>query len=115
VGEKHYTVARRIQKTLQRFKELQDVIAILGMDELSEEDKLTVKRAKKIQRFLTQPLFVAEFASGLPGTYVSKDKAVDDFEQILDGHCDDMPEDALYMVGTLEEARIKAQKLKRGA
>jgi len=111
VGEKHYKIAREIQRILQRYKELQDIIAILGMEELSEEDKLVVMRAKKLQKFLTQPLFTAEFASGLPGRYVSKDQAVDDFEKIIRGECDDIPEQALYMVGTLEEALEKAKKL----
>lgn len=112
VGEKHYKVARDIQKILQRYKELQDIIAILGMDELSEEDKKIVNRAKRIQKFLTQPLYVAEFASGLPGKYVPLKKAVDDFAKIIDGECDDMPEAAFYMVGTLEEAQEKAQRLR---
>jgi F-type H+-transporting ATPase subunit beta len=111
VGKRHYRVARAIQTILQRYKELQDIIAILGMEELADEDKMIVRRAKKIQKFLTQPLFVAEFASGLPGRYVPRDQAVQDFEQIIDGHCDDMPEDAFYMVGTLTEAREKAKKL----
>lgn len=114
VGKKHYAVARTVQELLQRYKELQDVIAILGMDELSPEDKLIVRRAKKIQKFLTQPLFVAEFASGLPGRYVSKDRTVDDFKLIIDGEFDDLPEDAFYMVGTLDEAIEKAKTL-RGA
>lgn len=114
VGKKHYQVARTVQELLQRYKELQDVIAILGMDELSPEDKLIVKRAKKIQKFLTQPLFVAEFASGLPGRYVPKDRTVDDFKLIIDGEFDDLPEDAFYMVGTLDEAIEKAKTL-RGA
>lgn len=114
VGKKHYYVARKIQELLQRYKELQDVIAILGMDELSEEDKVAVKRAKKIQKFLTQPLFVAEFASGLPGRYVPKDRAIDDFQLIIDGEFDDLPEEAFYMVGTLDEAIEKAKTL-RGA
>ncbi|MCL5875933.1 MAG: F0F1 ATP synthase subunit beta [Candidatus Dependentiae bacterium] len=92
VGEKHYGVARSIQRILQRYKELQDIIAILGMDELSPEDKIIVNRAKRIQRFLTQPLYTAEFASGLSGRYVPKDKAVDDFEKIIRGDCDDLPE-----------------------
>ena len=113
IGERHYKVARTIQIILQRYKELQDIIAILGMDELSEEDKITVNRAKRLQKFLTQPLFTAEFASGLPGRYVPKDKAVEDFEKIVNGECDDMPEQAFYMVGTLEEAREKAIQLKR--
>jgi len=112
VGEKHYRVARDIQKILQRYKELQDIIAILGMDELSEEDKKIVNRAKRIQKFLTQPLYVAEFASGLSGKYVPLKKAVDDFAKIIAGDCDDMPEAAFYMVGTLEEAQEKAQRLR---
>lgn len=111
VGKRHYRAARAIQTILQRYKELQDIIAILGMEELADEDKMIVRRAKKIQKFLTQPLFVAEFASGLPGRYVPRDQAVEDFEQIIDGHCDDIPEDAFYMVGTLQEAREKAKRL----
>ena len=111
VGEKHYNVARGIQTILQRYKELQDIIAILGLEELSEEDKKIVNRAKRIQRFLTQPLFTAEFASGLPGRYVPKDKAVDDFEKIIAGEYDHLPEQAFYMVGTLEEVREKASTL----
>ena len=111
VGEKHYRVSRNIQTILQRYKELQDIIAILGMEELSEEDKRIVNRAKRIQKFLTQPLFTAEFASGLAGRYVPKDKAVDDFEKIIAGEFDDLPEQAFYMVGTLEEAREKARTL----
>ena len=111
VGTEHYKVARNIQRLLQRYKELRDVIAILGMDELSEEDKVIVWRAKKIQKFLTQPLFVAEFSSGLPGRYVPKDQAVKDFQEIISGACDNLPEEAFYMVGTLQEAYEKAQKL----
>lgn len=114
IGKRHYKVARDIQHILQRYKELQDVIAILGMDELSEEDKVLVKRAKRVQKFLTQPLFVAEFASGLPGRYVPRDQAVDDFERIVSGEFDELPEDAFYMVGTLEEAIEKAKELKKG-
>lgn len=114
VGEKHYRVSRAIQTILQRYKELQDIIAILGMEELSEEDKKIVNRAKRIQKFLTQPLFTAEFASGLPGRYVPKDKAVDDFERIISGEYDNLPEQAFYMVGTLEEAREKARVLLSG-
>lgn len=112
VGKKHYTVARNIQNILQRYKELQDIINILGMDELSPEDKLTVKRAKKIQKFLTQPLFTAEFSTGLSGRYVPRERAIDDCEKILSGECDDLPEDAFYMVGTLDEVREKALQLK---
>lgn len=111
IGERHYAVARAIQQVLQRYKELQDVIAILGMDELSEEDKTIVRRAKRIQKFLTQPLFTAEFATGLSGRYVKREGAVADFEQILNGVHDKVPEEAFYMVGTLEEALEKAQRL----
>jgi F-type H+-transporting ATPase subunit beta len=113
VGERHYRVARSIQNILQRYKELQDVIAILGMDEISEEDKIIVKRAKKIQKFLTQPLFTAEFATGMSGRYVSREQAINDFQKIISGEYDDLPEDAFYMVGTLEEAITKAAQLKR--
>jgi len=115
VGEKHYRVARAIQNILQRYKELQDVIAILGMDELSEEDKVIVKRAKKIQKFLTQPLFTAEFATGIPGVYVPREQAIDDFQKIIEGEYDHLPEDAFYMVGTLKDAEEKAEKLKEKA
>ena len=111
VGEKHYRVARSIQQILQRYKELQDIIAILGMEELSEEDKLLVNRAKKMQKFLTQPLFVAEFASGLKGRYVPVQTAINDFERIINGECDDWPEAAFYMVGDLKEAKEKAERL----
>ncbi|KKP36053.1 MAG: ATP synthase subunit beta [candidate division TM6 bacterium GW2011_GWF2_32_72] len=111
VGEKHYKVAREVQNLLQRYRELQDIIAILGMDELSEEDKLVVNRAKRIQKFLTQPLFTAEFATGIPGRYVSREKTVNDFAKILNGDCDNMPEQAFYMVGDLEEAEQKAKEL----
>ncbi len=111
VGDKHYKVAQSIQRILQRYKELQDVIAILGMDELSEEDKTLVKRAKKIQKFLTQPLFTAEFATGLEGRYVPMEQAVDDFSRIISGEFDNLTEDAFYMVGSLKEAIEKAKKL----
>lgn len=111
VGKHHYTVARAIQRILQRYKELQDIIAILGMDELSEQDKLLVSRAKKIQKFLTQPLFTAEFASGLAGRYVPREKAIKDFDMIIHGHFDHLPEQAFYMVGTIEEAQEKAKHL----
>lgn len=109
VGEKHYHVARSIQTILQKYKELQDIIAILGMDELSDADKLIVGRAKKIHKFLTQPLFVAEQFTGLPGRFVKREKTVADFEKIISGECDNMPEQAFYMVGTLEEAREKSK------
>jgi F-type H+-transporting ATPase subunit beta len=115
VGKQHYQVARKIQNILQRYKELQDVIAILGMEELSEEDKVIVKRAKKIQKFLTQPLFAAESATGLSGRYVPRERAISDFAKIINGEYDDLPEDAFYMVGTLDEAIEKAKSLKRGS
>ena len=115
IGKRHYTVTRSIQKILQRYKELQDVIAILGIDELSEEDKTVVKRARRIQKFLTQPLFTAEFATGMSGRYVPKDKAIEDFEKVIRGDYDDLPEAAFYMVGSLEEVLEKAEKLKRRA
>lgn len=113
VGEKHYAVARGVQEILQRYKELQDIIAILGMEELSEEDKLTVARARKIQRFLTQPFFVAEAFTGTPGRYVKLEDTVEGFSKIIDGQCDDLPESAFYMVGTIDEAFEKAEKMKR--
>lgn len=113
VGPKHYKVARKIQQILQRYKDLQDVIAILGIEELSEEDKMVVKRAKKVQKFLTQPLFTAEFATGIPGAYVPLERTVNDFEAILDGKHDDLPEEAFYMVGTLDDAIKKAKELRQ--
>lgn len=111
VGQRHYTVARKVQNLLQRYKELQDIIAILGMDELSAEDKTTVKRAQKIQKFLTQPLFVAETFSNIPGEFVPKETTIADFEKLVNGECDELPEQAFYMVGTLEQAYEKAKKL----
>lgn len=111
VGQRHYSVARKVQHLLQRYKELQDIIAILGMDELSSEDKITVKRAQKIQKFLTQPLFVAENFSNIPGQFVPKETTIKDFEKLVNGECDDLPEQALYMVGTLEQAYEKAKKM----
>ncbi len=111
VGEKHYQVARRVQQILQRYKDLQDIIAILGMDELSEDDKLVVSRARKIERFLSQPFHVAEAFTGSPGVYVKLEDTVRGFEELADGKCDDLPEQAFYMVGTIEEARAKAEKL----
>ncbi|MDZ4833463.1 MAG: F0F1 ATP synthase subunit beta [Candidatus Melainabacteria bacterium] len=111
VGEEHYEVARGVQRTLQRYKDLQDIIAILGMDELSEDDKLIVTRARKLQRFLSQPFHVAEIFTGRPGKYVSLKDTVSGFKQILDGECDDMPEQAFYMVGSIEEAREEAKRL----
>lgn len=111
VGEKHYTTARTAQTILQRYKELQDIIAILGLDELSPQDRLTVERAKKLQKFLTQPLFTAEAFSGLAGAYVPLKQTVDDCAQIIAGAADILPEAAFYMVGTLADAHNKAQKL----
>ncbi len=110
LGDEHYNVARGVQQVLQRYKELQDIIAILGMDELSDEDKLTVNRARKIQRFLSQPFFVAEQFTGMSGKYVPVKETIRGFKEILDGQHDDLPEDAFYMVGTIEEAREKAAK-----
>jgi F-type H+-transporting ATPase subunit beta len=110
VGDDHYRAARGVQKVLQRYKDLQDVIAILGMEELSEEDKITVNRARRIQRFLSQPMFVAEPFTGIPGKYVSIKETVRGFNEILDGKWDHLPESAFLMVGTIEEAAEKAQK-----
>ncbi|MEN9217734.1 MAG: F0F1 ATP synthase subunit beta [Gloeomargarita sp. DG_2_bins_126] len=112
VGEEHYTVARRVQSTLQRYKELQDIIAILGLDELSEDDRLTVARARKVERFLSQPFFVAEVFTGAPGKYVKLEDTIKGFKMILDGELDDLPEQAFYMVGDINEAKAKAEKLK---
>jgi F-type H+-transporting ATPase subunit beta len=111
IGEEHYSTARDVQKTLQRYKELQDIIAILGMDELSEEDKLTVSRARKIQRFLSQPFFVAEVFTGSPGKYVPLKETIRGFRGIVDGQYDHLPEQAFYMVGTIDEAVEKAKTL----
>ena len=111
VGEEHYNVARDVQQTLQRYKELRDIIAILGMDELSPEDKLAVGRARKIQRFLSQPFHVAEVFTGSPGKYVSLKDTIAGFKMIVSGECDHMPEQAFYMVGNIEEAMEKAKKL----
>lgn len=111
VGEEHYRVARLVQGTLQRYKDLQDIIAILGMDELSEEDKKTVSRARKIQRFLSQPMFVAEQFTGLKGKFVKIEETVKGFREICEGKHDDLPEQAFYMVGTIEEAVEKAKTL----
>ena len=111
VGEEHYGVARQVQMILQRYKDLQDIIAILGMDELSEEDKLTVARARKIQRFLSQPFHVAEAFTGTPGAYVELKDTIRGFKEIVEGKHDDIPEQAFYMVGTIEQAMEKAKKL----
>ncbi len=112
VGEEHYTTARAVQSTLQRYKELQDIIAILGLDELSEEDRLTVARARKIERFLSQPFFVAEVFTGSPGKYVTLSETIKGFKMILSGELDSLPEQAFYLVGNIEEAIAKAEKLK---
>jgi F-type H+-transporting ATPase subunit beta len=111
VGEEHYTVARTVQSILQRYKELQDIIAILGMDELSEDDKLSVSRARKIQRFLSQPFFVAEAFTGAPGKYVSLKETIRGFKGIVEGEYDHLPEQAFYMVGTIDEAAERAKQL----
>jgi F-type H+-transporting ATPase subunit beta len=114
VGERHYEVARRVQEILQRYKELQDIIAILGLDELSDEDRLTVNRARKIQRFLSQPFFVAEVFTGLTGEYVPVSETVESFESILQGELDEIPEQAFLNVGGVEQVLAKAQALQEG-
>ncbi|MBV9375398.1 MAG: F0F1 ATP synthase subunit beta, partial [Alphaproteobacteria bacterium] len=111
VGEEHYRVARDVQRVLQTYKSLQDIIAILGMDELSEEDRLTVARARKIQRFLSQPFHVAEVFTGTPGVFVNLEDTIKGFRGIVAGEHDDLPESAFYMVGTIEEAIEKARKM----
>ena len=113
LGEEHYQVARGVQAVLQKYKELQDIIAILGMEELSDEDKLTVSRARKIQRFLSQPFFVAEVFTGSPGKYVPLKETVRGFKEILEGKYDDLPEAAFYMVGNIDEAVEKAKTLEK--
>lgn len=112
LGEEHYRVARGVQAVLQKYKDLQDIIAILGMDELSEEDKLTVDRARKIEKFLSQPFFVAEVFTGAPGKYVTLEESIAGFKGILEGKYDHLPEAAFYMVGSIDEAIAKAEKLK---
>ena len=112
LGSEHYKVARGVQAVLQKYKDLQDIIAILGMDELSEEDKVTVDKARKIERFLSQPFFVAEVFTGSPGKYVSLEESIAGFKGILDGKYDDLPEAAFYMVGNIDEVMQKAEKLK---
>ena len=111
VGEEHYAVAREVQRVLQQYKALQDIIAILGMDELGEEDKLTVSRARKIQRFLSQPFHVAEVFTGIQGRYVELEDTIKGFKGIVEGKYDDLPEQAFFMVGTIEEAEEKAKKM----
>ncbi|MFN6516754.1 MAG: F0F1 ATP synthase subunit beta [Nostoc sp. CreGUA01] len=112
VGDEHYSTARAVQSTLQRYKELQDIIAILGLDELSEEDRLVVARARKVERFLSQPFFVAEVFTGSPGKYVKLEDTIKGFQKILSGELDDLPEQAFYLVGDINEAIAKAEKLK---
>jgi len=111
LGDKHYNTAQSVKQTLQRYKELQDIIAILGLDELSEEDRLTVARARKVERFLSQPFFVAEVFTGSPGKYVSLADTIQGFDLILSGELDDLPEQSFYLVGNLDEAIEKAQKI----
>jgi F-type H+-transporting ATPase subunit beta len=111
IGEEHYGTTRAVQATLQRYKELRDIIAILGMDELSPEDKLAVARARKIQRFLSQPFTVARNFTGQEGKYVALKDTIKGFKMIVNGECDALPEQAFYMVGTIEEAQEKAKKL----
>jgi F-type H+-transporting ATPase subunit beta len=114
VGEEHYDVARRVQAILQRYKDLQDIIAILGMEELSADDKLVVARARRVERFLSQAMHVAEPFTNLPGKYVKREDTVRGFKEILDGKCDELPEQAFYLVGTIDDAREKAERLARG-
>jgi F-type H+-transporting ATPase subunit beta len=115
VGKEHYDCAQRVKEILQRYKELQDIIAILGMDELSDEDKLTVNRARRVQRFLSQPFTVAEQFTGLPGVMVTVEDTIKGFNAILDGEVDDLPEQAFLNVGTIEDAKEKAKKLLEAA
>ena len=115
VGEEHYRTAREVQRVLQRYKDLQDIIAILGIDELSEDDKLIVARARKIERFFSQPFFVAERFTGIEGRYVPLNETVRGFREILDGKCDDLPEQAFMMAGTIEDVRAKADRIAKGA
>jgi F-type H+-transporting ATPase subunit beta len=110
VGEEHYKTARQVQQTLQKYKDLQDIIAILGMDELSEDDRLIVARARKVQRFLSQPFFVAQQFTGLTGQYVPIKETIAGFREILSGALDDLPEQAFYLVGNIEMAKAKAEK-----
>jgi F-type H+-transporting ATPase subunit beta len=111
VGQEHYDVARSVKSTLQRYKDLQDIIAILGIEELPEEDKLIVARARKIQKFMSQPMFVAAQFTGLEGKYVKVEDTIRGFKEIVEGKHDDLSEQAFYMVGTIEEAREKAEKM----
>ena len=115
VGDRHYAVARRVQEVLQRYKELQDIIAILGLDELSEEDRLTVARARKVQRFLSQPFYVAEVFTGVQGEYVPVAETVESFEALINGELDDIPEQAFLNVGGVEQVLAKAKALQENA
>ena len=110
IGDEHYNVARQVKQVLQRYKDLQDIIAILGIDELSEDDKLAVSRARKIQRFLSQPFFVAEQFTGIKGKYVTIAETIRGFKEIVEGKHDAIPEQAFYLVGTIEEAIEKAKQ-----
>jgi F-type H+-transporting ATPase subunit beta len=112
VGDEHYAVARGVQRTLQRYKDLQDIIAILGMDELSEDDKLVVARARKVQKFLSQPFFVAQQFTGLDGRYVSLRDTIRGFQEILSGELDDLPEQAFYLQGNIDDVKARAQVIK---
>jgi F-type H+-transporting ATPase subunit beta len=111
VGEEHYEIAQDVKQTLQRYKELQDIIAILGLDELSEEDRLVVARARKVERFLSQPFFVAEVFTGSPGKYVPLAETIKGFQLILNGELDSFPEQSFYLVGNIEEVATKAKSL----
>ncbi|MEE8112333.1 MAG: F0F1 ATP synthase subunit beta, partial [Acidobacteriota bacterium] len=115
LGEEHYGIARKVQETLQRYKDLQDIIAILGIDELSEDDKIIVSRARKIQRFLSQPFFVAEQFTGIPGKYVPLQDTIKGFGEVVEGKHDELPEQAFYMVGSIEEVLEKAEKIDQAA
>jgi F-type H+-transporting ATPase subunit beta len=112
IGDEHYRVAQSVKEVLQKYKDLQDIINILGIDELSDEDKLAVQRARKVQKFLSQSFFVAEQFTGLPGKYVKLEDSIKGFKAIVNGECDDIPENAFYMVGTLEEALERAKEMK---
>jgi F-type H+-transporting ATPase subunit beta len=115
VGQRHYDCARRVQEVLQRYKELQDIIAILGLDELSEEDRVIVARARKVQRFLSQPFFVGETFTGLPGIYVPVEETIESFEKLVDGELDDVPEQAFFTVGGVDSVHEKAKTLQEGS
>jgi F-type H+-transporting ATPase subunit beta len=115
LGARHYAIAQRVQKILQRYKDLQDIIAILGVDELSEDDKQTVSRARKIERFLSQPFHVAESFTGTPGKYVEVKDTIAGFSEIIEGRCDDIPEQAFFMMGNLDEVRARAEQMAKSS